>query len=132
MSYSYIAIDTNILLRFILQHDNPQTSTVNSLFQEATTLVIPDQALIEVCFVLSRHYGYSRKGVATVLGAVTSLQHVVCEYDVLENSLGLWMKFPKLSFEDCWMVYSCEKKGIELLTLDKKLANQAPSAKLLV
>ncbi|MDZ4363629.1 type II toxin-antitoxin system VapC family toxin [Brevundimonas sp.] len=84
-----IAVDTNVLLRFLLADDPLQHRVAVETLQGATTVITPLVALCEVAWVLNRTYQLPRAEIATMLRALTEIQSV--EYDVPEVEAGLAM-----------------------------------------
>jgi predicted nucleic-acid-binding protein len=66
-----IAVDTNIVLRRLLQDDKAQAAAANDLFDGADEVLITDVVLVETAWTLSgKRYGLSREQVATALAAL--------------------------------------------------------------
>lgn len=84
-----IAVDTNVLLRFLLAEDATQHKAAVQALEEAKTVITPLVALCEVAWVLSRTYDLTRVEIAAMLRALTGIENV--EYDVSEVEAGLAM-----------------------------------------
>ncbi len=63
-------LDTNILLRWLLDDAPAQTTVVNSLLETGIRCTIPDAALIETTFVLEATLRYPRPTVVTTLKTI--------------------------------------------------------------
>ena len=64
-----IALDTNILLRFLIRDDEGQAKTAGALLQELSVEepgYICREVAIELVWVLQNHYGFGREHIATV------------------------------------------------------------------
>ena len=64
-----IALDTNVLLRFLIRDDEGQARAAAALLQELTVEepgYISREVAIELVWTLKNHYGFSRERVATV------------------------------------------------------------------
>ena len=60
------------------------------------------------------------------------LKQINCNQALFEKALALFIAHANLSFEDCCLAAYAQITDAEpLWTFDKKLANQAPSAKLI-
>jgi len=75
-----IGLDTNVLVRFIVRDDLPQTKAATRLIEARCTAETPGLVssivLCEIVWVLSRGYGYSRGEVAEVLRRILSVQEL--------------------------------------------------------
>ncbi len=75
-----IAIDTNVLVRFLVEDDAVQTAKVTSLFEQAiadgSTLFVSDVVLCETVWVLLSRYLFSRTEVAVVLRSIIKADHL--------------------------------------------------------
>lgn len=85
-----IAIDTNVLLRYLLQDDQVQSAKANKLFQGSKTILITDVVLVESLWTL--------KGKKYQL-----------EKDVIVNLLHLLFAEPLIVFEDEQVVWCALK-----------------------
>lgn len=125
------SIDTNVLLRFVVDDIPAQTKLVETLFQQAQCLHVSDLALAESIFVLARYYQMKRADVAVAIRAVIGLKVINCNRSAIDQALDLYVKRPSLSFEDCLLVtYARLNQVTPLYTFDEKLAKFSPDAKL--
>jgi predicted nucleic-acid-binding protein len=127
------SIDTNILLRLLLNDVPEQHIAAKELLQQSPNqIAVADTAVIELVFVLERHYSFSRSQIAEAIDGLIGLKEISCSRVLLENALPLFIEHTGLSFEDCCLsTYAKLNEAEPLWTFDKKLANQAPNAKLL-
>lgn len=84
-----IAVDTNVLLRFLLADEPTQHRAAVQALESAGTVIVPLVALCEVAWVLGRTYNLTRSEIATTLRALTGIESV--EHDVAEVEAGLAM-----------------------------------------
>jgi len=126
------SFDTNVLLRLLL-NDIPgqHTATKKLLSQAIHQFVIADTAIIELVFVLDRYYGLSRLQTTEAVEGLMNLKEINCNRVLFKRAMPLYIKHSSLSFEDCCLsAYALLNDAEPLWTFDKKLANQAPNAKL--
>jgi predicted nucleic-acid-binding protein len=75
-----IALDTNVLVRFLVEDDIAQAAKATALIEQAisdgATIFISDVVLCETVWVLSSRYGFSRAEVETVLGHLLHAAHL--------------------------------------------------------
>jgi predicted nucleic acid-binding protein len=132
MARFYGSLDANVLLRLLLNDVVAHHNAALKLFQGATgQFAVADTAIIELVFVLARHYGLARTEVAEAVEGLMALPELSCNRSLFGKALPLFVKNPKLSFEDCCLAAYAELNAAEpLWTFDQKLANQAASARL--
>lgn len=118
-----IAVDTNVLLRFLLADDPIQHRASVETLEQATAVILPLVALYEVGWVLNRTYGLSRAEIAAMLRGLTSIGSV--EFDVTEVEAGLAMLDAGGDFADG--VIACQgriKRADAFLSFDLKAVNR--------
>ena len=129
------SIDTNIVLRLILNDVPAQRRRVLKLLsQPNATYCLEDLALAEIVYVLETVCQYPRADIVDKLLFFLARYDGVIEYNrpLTRSVFPFYLEHPKLSFSDCCLATMAELSGAEpLFTLDKKLAGQHPSAKLL-
>ncbi|TGG94893.1 PIN domain-containing protein [Natronospirillum operosum] len=75
-----IALDTNVLLRYLLQDDKRQSPAAASLITGAAPVLLTDIVLVETVWVLTgKRYGLDRDSVARVINALFEEPMVVFE-----------------------------------------------------
>jgi len=128
------SLDTNALLRLLLNDIPEQHEATKKLLSNADgQLAVADIAVIELVFVLSRYYGFSRQQTTEAVTGLMQLREINCNRTLLERALLMYSSHPALSFEDCCLsTYAAINKAEPLWTFDKKLAAQATCAKLIV
>ena len=83
-----IAVDTNILLRFLLADDPDQHSIASRLLEEAEAVIVPMVALCEAVWVLSRTYRLSRAEIAEMIRALVEAETIECDMDLVQTGLA--------------------------------------------
>ena len=77
-----IAVDTNVLLRYLLHDDEAQAARADALFDVEETILITDVVLVETVWTLSgRKYRLAKSELVTVLERLFSEPHVRFEDD---------------------------------------------------
>lgn len=119
-------IDTNVLLDWLLDRDPQRTAVIDKLIANSEELQIPDMALAELVFVLSRHYGLSRDMVAQNVAKILAEPVFNCNRMLFRRVLPDYVKHSALSFIDCCLLqYASLQNVLPLWTSDKKLVNQS-------
>lgn len=128
------SLDTNVLLRFIIGDIKSQYESALALLKSSPgQLTVSDMVFAEIVFVLEKGYGMSRQDIVIAITHIIDLPNINCNQMLLIKASSYYAHSPSLSFADCYLAANAELNETEpLYTFDKKLANQLPSAKLLV
>jgi predicted nucleic-acid-binding protein len=131
MTPFYGSLDANVLLRLLLNDVSEQHQAALALFESTShQFALADTAIIEIVFVLERHYAFTRSQIADAIEGLMSLPQVNCNRTLFEQALILFAERNNLSFEDCCLtVYAELNQAQPLWTFDQKLA-QVPGVKL--
>jgi predicted nucleic-acid-binding protein len=71
-----LTVDTNVLIRAIVQDDENQAAIASRVLREAELVVIPNVVLCEMVWVLRRLYGFATGEVAEALKVIASTENV--------------------------------------------------------
>ncbi len=75
-----IGLDTNVLVRFLVEDDREQAARARALVQQTIArgepLFVSDVVLCELYWVLDRAYGMSRDQIAPALRALLAAKHL--------------------------------------------------------
>ena len=122
------ALDTNVLVRWLMDDDAAQCAAVvrarAAALAAAERLLVPVTVLLELEWVLRSRYGLDRVPVAAVMDALLSVPelHVQAE-SAVERALMLFKQDGAPDFADCLHVGLSEQAGEgPLLTFDKRAA----------
>lgn len=130
------AIDTNIVLRYILGDVPEQRQKVAEFLRESkTTHYLDSKVILECIYVMEVALEMSREEVEGLLSLFLTRYSDVLEYDrkVIAIALPCYLAHSKLSWVDCALAAEAETRLRKpLLTFDRKLASQLPQARLLV
>lgn len=129
-----IALDTNVVLRFLLRDDEAQyaaaTARINSL-TETEKAFVSREVMIEIAWVLRRSYKYSRQSVCRTLSQIASAD--VFELEDRRDVQGAILAYEKRhgDFADAMIAAAAKRAGAsQLVTFDKRAA-ELPGARLL-
>lgn len=126
------SLDTNILLRILLQDNAAMLTRAQELFARHEEFAVADQAVVEVVFALGGQYGYGRKEIAEAVASLMQNQHLNLNRPLFARVLPHYTTNPAVSFTDCCLeAYAYLNKQTPLYTFDKKLARQLSHAALL-
>lgn len=119
-----IGLDTNVLVRYLVQDDPTQTRQANALIDRAaaheTAMFINHVVMCELAWVLGRGYGYARPALAEVIEKILlGRQFEIEKKDLVWAALANF-KSSKADFSDCLIGVINELAGCEsTLTFDR-------------
>jgi predicted nucleic-acid-binding protein len=128
-----VSLDTNVLIRFIVQDDVVQFRLAAQLVHQAKAsgqrAVVTMLVVLECEWVLRSAYHYSKIQILSALGTLRTAGEVSIEdHPVLENALELWEQ-STANFANCLILAHSRALGCStMVTFDKrasKLANCA-------
>lgn len=122
-----IGLDTNVLLRFLVEDDAQQSAKARQLLQRArreeADLYVPKVVLCELIWVLDRGYRLTRPRQIEILTALLRTQTLVFEdRDQVRAAVDSWAR-GKADFADYLIVEECVDAGcIRVASFDSTLA----------
>ncbi len=124
---SRIGIDTNVLVRFIVKDDEAQATLAKKALTETCTQSNPgfvnSIVLVELYWVLSSAYGYSRKEIAKVIEFLLSVRELTIEHAAEAWAALQESKQQNTDFPDAYLCQINESNDCKkTITLDKKAA----------
>ena len=117
-----VAVDTNILVRFLVRDDAKQAAGAASLIR-ADEIWISKTVLLETEWVLRSLYGFSPDSLAGALRALAGLRTVFLEDELAVAKALDWFK-EGLDFADALHLASAGNAK-QFATFDRRLAGQA-------
>jgi predicted nucleic-acid-binding protein len=129
-----IALDTNLLVRFLVQDDADQARIATALFDQLTDAYpgfVSREVLVELVWVLERAYGYPRPDIAAALdGLLSAIELVIEEADYVGQAVERY-RLESFGFADLMIAAAAKHAGArELVTFDSKAA-RLPDVRLL-
>ena len=117
-----VVLDTNAILRFLMQDDEEKAVCVRSTLERETCL-FPIEVLAEAVYVLAKHYKIERVLIQQKWLAILRNKNVEIPHrTVVEMALHHFGK-TKFDFGDCLMIGYAHACGHQILTFDEKLKN---------
>ena len=129
-------LDTNLIVHFLLKDNLLQYRKVKKLLNDPNTGIhrVPTLAISEAVYVLEAHYNRERKTSVFLLQFFLKFFDDILDYnrELFDLVFPYYLQHPGVSFNDCCMAFYTQLNTAEpLLTFDKTLAKQHPSAELL-
>lgn len=121
-----IGLDTNVLVRYLVEDDEQQAARAAALIEEAVQrgekLFVASIVLCEIAWVLKAAYGRPKDDIAQVLGAILrTAQFVIQDIELAYRALACYKNGPA-DFADYLVAEHAVEAGCEkLATFDKKL-----------
>jgi predicted nucleic-acid-binding protein len=117
-----VAVDTNVLVRFLTRDDRAQASRAAKLIS-SQEVFIPTTVLLETEWVLRRLYRFPRNAVLSALSELLAIENVSVENPVVAAEALKWSS-AGLDFADALHI-SSSIRATEFATFDGKLARRA-------
>ena len=116
-------LDTNVLLRFLLDDEKKLSAQARSLFQQAESgtclLILTDVALAEAVWVLTSFYKVDSQVVAETLANVLGKPGIHCDNaDILLDALKRF-RDTKCDFFDCYLAALAAESGDGVASFDR-------------
>lgn len=126
-----VGIDTNILVRFLVQDDEVLAQKADMLVGglRSGAAVLDRVILAELGYVLHSVYGFNKQDVSDVYSALLSDGRFnIPDRELVQRTVELFAGNKPLSFEDCWLLALCQAKDItSIITFDKALLKATDS-----
>ena len=125
-----IALDTNVLVRLIVQDDDAQARLVERLLIKArrdqTALFVADVVLCELVWLLTRRFGHSRAEIAATLDSILRTELVVVsDAGIVDRALEAYRN-GKGDFADYLIrEQAMADESSEVVTFDRTLKGEA-------
>lgn len=123
-----IAIDTNVLVRFLTRDDPKQWAVADEVMASLSPErpgFICREVIIELVWVLERAYQLERETIATTLtGLLEAAELVIEAADRVGLALSRYAK-GGAGFSDHMIRLAAETHGAELVSFDRKLARES-------
>ena len=120
------SLDTNVVLRFLLNDVPRQTSRARDLIS-GSAVYVSDVVVTETVYVLEQTLRYDRGFISGLLRMFLSLPNVSHNDHILPDVMELFDSRPALSFVDCYAATEARVFASKLYTFDKKLISQGGS-----
>lgn len=128
-------LDTNVLVRFLVQDDDKQTQTVNALLTEAEaekqTLFVSSVVVLELMWVLQSAYSVPRAAILVSLNELLSMSVFEFQNQLAVRDFVTSAQHNSYDLSDLLIGQIAAYSGCETtLTFDKKAAKSSHFTKL--
>ena len=123
-----IALDTKVLVRFLVRDDEKQASAANELLSSLTVDrpgFVCREVVVELVWVLERAYGFPRDQIADVLEHLVSTEVLVIEAAEEVAQAAFRYRAVSAGFSDLMILAAAERaQALPMYTFDQKAARQ--------
>jgi predicted nucleic-acid-binding protein len=125
------AVDTNVLLRLLLDDDEDQARAARSLQRRHASLFVSHVVLAEMAWVLRSAYGFRRDRLRTLVQMLLETDGIsLQEPQQVRDALSAF-ETSRADFSDCLILAIAESAGMApLATFDQRLAELSGTHKL--
>jgi len=124
------SLDTNIILRFLLQDHHKQSPAITAMLAGArpNSFAVADVVLFECVWILQgASYQFARPLIAATLEKIMAVGQINCNRAMLRLAIPRYLKHKHMSFVDaCLATYAELNRATPLLTFDKNLSKALP------
>lgn len=117
-------MDTNVILRFILNDNKEQHTIAKNFIQKAIqgeyNIYIPTIVLFEVNWVLKSHYKIEKSKIIDIIQTTIDLRLELENQEIIKNTL-IYFERNNISLEDSYLLAASKYKKAQLMTFDKAL-----------
>jgi len=118
-----ISLDTNVVLRFLLNDVPEQTEKAVEVIT-SNKVYVTDVVIVETIYVLEKVIQLTRKDITELSTSFLGFANVVHNPLFLLDAIILYDKHPSLSIVDCYASAEAREYGNKLVTFDKRLLSQ--------
>ena len=119
-----IAVDTNVLVRYLVRDDPEQAEAARALLQSATAArpaYVCREVVVELVWVLERAYGCSKERIATILEELVATEGLVVEAADDVARAAFRYRSEAAGFSDLMVLAAAERAAaLPVYTFDRK------------
>jgi predicted nucleic-acid-binding protein len=118
-----ISLDTNVVLRFLLDDVPEQTQKATKMVED-NKVYVTDVVVVEVMYVLEKVMLLARADIAKLVTEFLGFASVVHNPYFLLEAIAFYEHHPALSIVDCYAASEAKAYHNQLATFDKRLVSQ--------
>lgn len=114
-------IDTNLIIRYLVNDDPAKVSRVENLLKTETSKnILLDTVIAEIIWVLQSYYELDKKEIIQKINALIHVESIECNAFLINRALTIWESY-NISYVDAYISAVAELGEMNLYTYDKKL-----------
>ena len=114
-------VDTNVVLRYLLQDHSELSLRATTLIEGNRRLLIPNEVLCEVVYVLAKVYEVPRPEIASTLAALARRPNLLFENREVVTLAIETFSLRSLDIVDALLFARRRVEGVEVITFDRAL-----------
>lgn len=114
-----ILVDTNIIMRHLLNDDKEQSLKLLELIENDEILIL-NEVMLECVYVLNKVYKLNRTEIYLLLSQLLNTKNINSNINILLNSLKIYQS-TSLDFVDCILISYNKLLKYKVASFDKKL-----------
>lgn len=112
-------LDTNIIIRFLLNDHPTQSPASKKLLETSTELILNDVTATEIIWLLSSYYKFPKTEIMGKIHELLKLNSIMANKQLLSQALYFYQKF-NIDFIDAYLIaYATEENIEEIYAYDK-------------
>jgi len=113
-------LDTNLIIRFLVNDDPKKVSRVESLLKNKNNInILLDTIVAEIIWVLSSYYSLKKTEVIEQVRALIHVDTIECNAVLINKALSLWGE-NNISYIDSYLAAVASLGNIHLFSYDDK------------
>lgn len=116
-------IDTNLIIRFLVNDDPLKASQVEALLKDKTHKnILLDTIISEIIWVLTSYYELEKLEIIEKIRALIHVESVECNDFLINRALSIWGEYT-ISYIDAYITAVANLGNMPLYSYDRKLSS---------
>ncbi len=113
-------IDTNLIIRFLVNDDPTKVLKVEKLLKDKNNKnVLLDTIIAEIIWVLTSYYSLNKSDIVEKVRALIHVETIECNAFIISRALSLWEE-NNISYIDAYLASVAELGNMNLYSYDQK------------
>ena len=113
-------IDTNLIIRFLVNDNPSKTSRVEKLLKDNNNQnILLDTVVAEIIWVLSSYYNLKKSEIVEKIKALIHVDTIECNAFLINRALSLWQE-NNISYIDSYLIAIGELGNMTIYSYDQK------------
>ena len=115
-----MVIDTNIILRYLLEDNPEQLDQATSIIESGDLILLDDVVIMECIYILTGVYKMTKSQSSTAISLFLKRKQIIYDSKLAWQYLGIYSDY-NLDLADCYLITLAIKTKQELKTFDKQM-----------
>ena len=118
-------VDTNFILRYLLEDDVKQYSEAETIFLNENEIFISGEIIAEIIYVMNGVYNITKNEIQkSVLSLIKNSNIIMYDKDVIEFAIQVYTE-TNLDYPDCLLISFRKLRKYKIQTFDKQLKKKS-------